>query len=162
MVRCIEDRALSFQGFDRPRKHLESLQLVKYNRGGTYHWHTDWFISPSQTTVAHGGNRISTFFVYVAASNVTGGGTNFPKLDAPRDERWCQFVDCDESLDRGVTFRPVVGNAVFWLNLGEDGRGDERVLHAGLPITSGEKLGMNIWTREDSMSEEFRGFDEEA
>lgn len=91
-----------------------------------------------------GGNRLSSFFVYVAAGNLTGGGTNFPILNAPYDERWCEFVDCDEPWDNGVTFRPVPGNAVFWQNLNEDGSGDPATIHAGLPVTSGSKLGMNI------------------
>jgi prolyl 4-hydroxylase len=94
---------------------------------------------------------------------LTGGGTNFPILDAPkgdRGEKWCEWIDCDEPWENGVTFKPIEGNAVFWGNMVDDGRGimvgDERVLHAGLPVTSGRKVGMNIWTREGSISEEFR------
>ncbi|KAH6671019.1 hypothetical protein B0J14DRAFT_484488 [Halenospora varia] len=159
IVRCIEKRALNFQGFDIPRTHLEPLQLVQYFKGQNYHFHTDWFSAASQTTSAVGGNRLSSFFVYVEATNVTGGGTNFPVLDAPKDERWCEFVDCDEPYENGVTFRPVPGNAVFWQNLREDGNGDQATLHAGLPVTGGKKLGMNIWTRQGPLSEEFRGAD---
>ena len=42
-----------------------------------------------------------------------------------------------------------MGNALFWVNLGEDGRGDERVRHAGLPlgVGVGVKSAMNIWPR---------------
>jgi len=159
IVRCIESRALAFQGFDVPRTHLEPLQLVQYSRGGTYHWHTDWFESAAQTTTAAGGNRLTSFFVYVAAANITGGGTNFPVLNAPSDELWCDYVDCDESWENGVTFRPVPGNAVFWQNLREDGSGDPATLHAGMPVTSGAKLGMNIWTRQRPLSVELRGTD---
>jgi prolyl 4-hydroxylase len=108
-----------------------------------------------------GGNRLTSFFAYVATSNLTGGGTNFPTLDAPNDEWWCQFVDCDEPWDNVVTFRPVPGNAVFWQNLLEDGSGDPATIHAGLPVTSGSKLGMNIWTRQGPLDEKFRGVDEE-
>jgi len=159
VVRCIEDRALAFQGFDLARTHLEPLQLVRYSRGGAYHWHTDWFSAASQAAPVLGGNRLTSFFVYVAATNITGGGTNFPILDAPYNERWCDFVDCDEPWENGVTFRPRPGNALFWQNLQEDGSGDPATLHAGLPVTSGSKLGMNIWTRQWPMSEEFRGGD---
>ncbi|KAF2809716.1 uncharacterized protein BDZ99DRAFT_444194 [Mytilinidion resinicola] len=165
IIRCIESRALSFQGFDTPRSHLEPLQLVTYGLGEEYHAHTDWFEAASQTSDAYGGNRQSSFFVYVAASSdITGGGTNFPLLDAPVDERWCKFVNCDEPWEAGVTFRPVPRNAVFWVNLLKDGRGDKRVVHAGLPVTSGTKLGMNIWTRERALHQTFRsdGADDEA
>lgn len=104
-----------------------------------------------------GGNRISSFFGYVKADNITGGGTNFPILDAPRDERWCKFIDCDEEYESGVTFRPIEGNVVYWENLLADGRGDQRTLHAGLPVVSGEKIGMNIWTRQMPLPADVRG-----
>ena len=143
------------------RSQLEPLQLVQYGQGETYHLHTDWFEAASQTTASVGGNRLTSFFVYVAASNITGGGTNFPILDTPKDDRWCEFMDCDEPWENGVTFKPLPGNAVFWQNLDGEGRGDPATIHAGLPVTSGNKLGMNIWTRQGPLSEEFRGPDEE-
>ncbi|KAJ9220105.1 hypothetical protein DTO027B5_7153 [Paecilomyces variotii] len=157
VIRCIENRALAFQGFDIPRSHLEPLQLVAYELGENYQHHTDWFESPSQTTAEVGGNRLTSFFVYVTVEDVTGGGTNFPMLDAPRDERWCEFINCDEPWDAGVTFRPIPRNAVFWQNLRKDGTGDRATLHAGLPVTSGKKMGMNIWTRQGPLSELYRG-----
>ncbi|KAK3348890.1 2OG-Fe(II) oxygenase superfamily protein [Lasiosphaeria hispida] len=161
VVRCIETRALVFQGYDTPRSHLEPLQLVKYGPTERYHFHTDWFTSAAET--AAGGNRVSSFFAYVhVANDTTGGGTNFPRLDAVTDERWCEqgIVECDEPWENGVTFRPVEGNAVFWENLvSGTGRGDERTLHAGLPVTGGGKIGMNIWTREGPLPEEVRGVD---
>ncbi|KAI0550419.1 2OG-Fe(II) oxygenase superfamily protein [Xylaria curta] len=158
-VRCIEERALLFQGFDTPRVTLEPLQLVKYGKGEHYHFHTDWFTNAAHASSAIGGNRQSSFFAYVSAENITGGGTNFPMVTPPHDARWCAFIDCDEPWENGVTFRPVVGNAVFWSNLLDDGTGDQRTLHAGLPVTSGSKLGMNIWTRQGPLSEDIRGKD---
>lgn len=161
VVACIESRALAFQGLDStPRSHLEPLQLVRYAPTEHYHFHTDWFPSPAHAAPDMGGNRVSSFFVYVRVDEgTTGGGTNFPRVDAPRGEAWCAegFVDCDEEWERGVTFRPVEGNAVFWVNLLEGGRGDERVLHAGLPVVTGGKVGMNIWTREGQVGEGIRG-----
>lgn len=46
---------------------------------------------------------------------------------------------------RGVIFRPVVGNGIFWVNLERNGPGDERVLHVGLPVKKGSKIGLNFW-----------------
>ncbi|KAK0737863.1 hypothetical protein B0T18DRAFT_420751 [Schizothecium vesticola] len=46
LVRCLETRALLFQGHDTPRSHLEPLQLVRYLPSQRYHYHTDWFPSP--------------------------------------------------------------------------------------------------------------------
>jgi len=34
-----------------------------------------------------------------------------------------------------------------------------RTLHAGLPVTSGNKVGMNIWTRQGVVPEGLRGAD---
>ena len=157
LVRCIEARALDMQGFAVPELHLEPIQLVKYAVTERYHFHTDWFTDPTQTIASLGGNRLSSFFAYVKADNVTGGGTNFPMLHAPRDDRWCDFIDCDDEYDHGVTFRPIEGNAIYWENLLVTGDGDQRTLHAGLPLVSGEKIGMNIWTRQAPLPVEVRG-----
>ncbi|KAL0940114.1 prolyl 4-hydroxylase alpha [Colletotrichum truncatum] len=151
VTECIQERARRFQGLDMAPTHLEPIQLVKYGLGEQYHFHTDWFPADSgeHGSVAKGGNRVSSFFTYVAVSDdIAGGGTNFPRLQAPPGKGWCKYVDCDEPWDAGVTFRPIKGNAVFWTNLVEAGEGDERVLHAGLPVVRGEKLGMNIWTKQ--------------
>ncbi|AEO68533.1 uncharacterized protein THITE_2145661 [Thermothielavioides terrestris NRRL 8126] len=169
VVSCIETRALLFQSPGTPRSHLEPLQLVRYAPGEHYHFHTDWFTAPGAHAGAdRGGNRRTSFFVYVRVEEGTlGGGTNFPRL---RIGWWCEqgIVDCDAEWEAGVTFRPVEGNAVFWANLiegEEDGlggggggrRGDERTLHAGLPVLAGGKVGMNIWTREGPVGEGIRG-----
>jgi prolyl 4-hydroxylase len=162
IVRCIEQRALDFQGFDARRESLEPLQLVQYAQEQEYHAHTDWFTSPAQTTAEYGGNRLSSFFVYVHASDdIVGGGTQFPLLDAPMDERWCEFVNCDAEMEDGVVFRPVQRNAVFWRNLKRDAGtkeyvGDRRTVHAGLPVQRGSKLGMNVWTREGALDAKYR------
>jgi prolyl 4-hydroxylase len=97
--------------------------------------------------------------------NIEGGGTEFPRLqrDGP-DQPWCRWVVCpvresanaeNKSLKKpegepitGVTFKPVPGNAVFWENFRPDGtgRGWQETWHAGLPVTRGTKIGLNIWS----------------
>lgn len=64
----------------------------------------------------------------------------------PTDERWCRFVECGGDGDEGVTFKATKGNAVFWMNFDADGRGYEETIHAGMPVTSGTKVGLNIWS----------------
>lgn len=152
VVACVEERALEFQGFNMPKTHVEAIQLVKYGETERYHFHTDWFGDDGHATASLGGNRVSSFFGYIKAENVTGGGTNFPALDSDVDERWCKFVDCDQPYDYGVTFQPIEGNAVFWSNLYQTGSGDRRTTHAGLPVVKGQKIGMNIWTRQGPVS----------
>jgi prolyl 4-hydroxylase len=92
--------------------------------------------------------------VYVAA-NCTGGGTHFPRLQKPVDRSWCRFIECDaepsnqggkEDLSQGVIFKPIAGNAVFWENMRSDGTGYSESWHAGLPVTKGSKVGLNIWS----------------
>lgn len=87
-----------------------------------------------------------------------GGGTSFPRLEKPVDKGWCRFIECgldgeqkegeelDEEMETGVTFRPIRGNAVYWENIKADGTGYEESWHAGLPVKSGTKIGLNIWS----------------
>jgi prolyl 4-hydroxylase len=81
--------------------------------------------------------------------NCTGGGTNFPRLERPAEKKWCDVLDCSDSPEgeeQGITFMPVKGNAVYWENFRPDGRGHEETWHAGLPVKSGVKVGLNIWS----------------
>lgn len=94
--------------------------------------------------------------VYVDAQ-CEGGGTEFPRLAMPdiQKGRWCDFLECKTTDDdtnngkktkMGITFKPIAGNAVYWENLRPDGRGYEETWHAGLPVMSGSKIGLNIWS----------------
>lgn len=87
-----------------------------------------------------------------------GGGTEFPLLRAGQDPRWCRFVECpgsgpesgasERQKGKGVVFKPLPGNAVFWENFMADGtgRGYDETWHAGLPVKKGVKVGLNIWS----------------
>ncbi|KAF1998069.1 hypothetical protein P154DRAFT_622046 [Amniculicola lignicola CBS 123094] len=143
IVKCIEERARTFQGW-RPFVFIEKLWSQRYTKSGHYRHHYDW----SSSTGTSG--RISSFMVYLEA-NCIGGGTNFPRL-ARREGAWCRFVECGEEGEEeegkyeGVTFKPIKGNAVYWENLRSDGSGYEESWHAGLPVKSGTKIGLNIWS----------------
>ncbi|EAW09770.1 oxidoreductase, 2OG-Fe(II) oxygenase family [Aspergillus clavatus NRRL 1] len=155
-VRCLEARARAFQGW-RPHLYIERMWAQRYNASGHYRHHYDWAGS-----MQHGGDRASTFMVYLAAE-CEGGGTNFPRLRMPRAREWCRFLECeneDEGEDgnegdggkgkrkgrEGVTFKPIQGNAIFWENLRPDGSGYPETWHAALPVTAGTKVGLNIWS----------------
>jgi prolyl 4-hydroxylase len=137
-VQCIEQRALDFQGWPVDT-FVERLWTQRYTISGHYAHHYDWAFA---SKTAH---RVSTFMVYIEA-NCTGGGTNFPLLARPQDKRWCEFVDCEEPEENGVTFLPKAGAAVFWENFDVDGKGWKQGLHAGMPVHSGVKIGLNIWS----------------
>lgn len=158
-VLCIEDRARAFQGW-RPWLYIERMWTQRYNVSGYYRHHYDWRGSAGRKGSNNGsgggggGDRWSTFMVYVDA-NCTGGGTNFPRLKIPRDRRWCRFIECEDGSSssssripsyEGVTFKPIKGNAIFWENLGPDGTGYPETWHAALPVLSGSKIGLNIWS----------------
>lgn len=85
--------------------------------------------------------------VYLSSGDeVEGGGTNFPRLEKPRDERWCDFIECGGKGEEGVTFRVRKGAAVFWANFDAEGRGYKETIHAGMPVKSGTKVGLNVWS----------------
>ncbi|KAJ5750301.1 hypothetical protein N7533_007329 [Penicillium manginii] len=143
-VRCLEERARAFQGW-RPNLYIERMWAQRYNASGHYRHHYDWTGS-----LARGGDRLSTFMVYLGA-DCEGGGTNFPRLQMPVGKQWCRFLECeDEATDEGgkdgITFKPIKGNAVFWENLRADGTGYTETWHAAYPVTSGTKVGLNIWS----------------
>jgi prolyl 4-hydroxylase len=121
------------------------MRSQRYGVSGHYVHHYDW------TGASRRGDRVSTFMVYLEA-DCTGGGTNFPRMKMPVDKKWCEFIECGSGRDgegleyEGVTFKPIKGNAIFWENLKADGSGYTETWHAGLPVLSGTKVGLNIWS----------------
>lgn len=121
---------------------IEASRIQRYYQDGHFSYHFD---ALSDSDAVEGfGNRVSTFMIYLEA-NVIGGGTHFPLLDTRlnSDDRR-EIIDC--SGDRnGTTFRPIPGNALFWMNVQGDGRRHPATIHAGLPVKSGVKTIWNIW-----------------
>jgi prolyl 4-hydroxylase len=99
----------------------------------------------------NGGQRITTFFTYLYA-NCSMCETEFIniKFNSSLHSNFCEYLICDEIVtDRGIRFRPIPGNSIFWFNINEDGYGDNSTYHAGLPPgQNGQKIGLNTWTRE--------------
>lgn len=135
---------------------IERLRVQRYGLGGHYSHHYDW------TRAYAGWGRVSSFMVYVDDDNgqVEGGATEFPRLARQKDPRWCKFTECGDDAEvaerdghsendgLGVSFKPKAGVAVFWENFRSDGtgRGYDETWHAGLPVTRGRKVGLNIWS----------------
>lgn len=147
-VRCIERRAQGLQGWRRD-VWLERLRTQKYDApSGHYNHHFDWSMN------AGGWGRVSSFMVWVDddEGSVEGGGTEFPLLEGRfgegGSEEWCHFVECGEGHGKGngTIFKVLPGNAVYWENFTPNGRGYEETWHAGLPVTKGTKVGLNIWS----------------
>lgn len=131
-------------------QHVESLQLVKYSTtGDTFRLHTDWMDELRNEILDANGNprlsrRLGTVLVYLE-DECEGGETFFPDITGvseTADEDKFSMVDDGE----GLLVRAKRGNGVFWNNLHANGSGDTRVTHAGLPVQSGTKIALNIWS----------------
>ena len=108
-IKRIEERATSFPFYKRFGDFMP-IVVQNYGISGQYRDHTT-----GSTMRRRRREYASTFFVYIHA-NCTGGGTNFARLTPPDDESWCEFIDCDRPFDEGVTFKPILGNAIYWEN----------------------------------------------
>ncbi|KAI1099276.1 hypothetical protein F4804DRAFT_87709 [Jackrogersella minutella] len=148
-VQCVLARASAFLGamLDPARDDVGPPQLVRYTAGQRFNRHRDWY-ERARRGAAGSWNRVASFFA-VLQDGCAGGETWFPLVNgtAPAGEgehgrpRWRRHED------GGLAFRPVAGNALFWVNLFANGTGDDRTVHAGLPVTDGLKTAMNIWPR---------------
>ncbi|XXH04029.1 hypothetical protein Hte_010440 [Hypoxylon texense] len=147
VISCIRQRALTFQGYASDHL-LESLQVVQYQPGQQYGAHYDWGVASEDLGTT---DRVTTFFG-ILKGDCEHCGTHFPYLKVDwsgENDRWCRLIDCEaSSAKNGTVFRALEGNAIFWRNLDDAGVGDPRVLHEGMMVERGEKIGLNIWTRD--------------
>lgn len=104
----------------------ERLHVIKYEQGGEYQPHWDYFHA-DDSRLNQSGNRIYTFIFYLN-DNFKGGGTQFPLIN--------RFIEAEK------------GKLVFWNNLNEDRSRNTLSKHAGLPVDDGEKWIMTCWVRE--------------
>ena len=141
----VRERAMHFLG-TMPFDDIETPQLVRYQDNQSFNLHMDWFRTPIEDPEGRVYNRLGSFFIYLDA-NCTAGETWFPEIPSPirPGERSDKFTNLKDR--EGLAVAPRAGSGVFWLNLDESGQGDERTIHAGLPIDSGSKVGMNIWIK---------------
>jgi prolyl 4-hydroxylase len=113
-----------------PIENQESVHIVKYNIGGEYKKHYDFFNENTDyytKEVARGGNRVFTSLFYLN-DNFEGGETEFINLE--------------------LRIKPETGKLIIWRNLNMDNTNNMDSYHAGLPVTKGEKWISIIWVRE--------------
>jgi len=112
-------------------ENVEDLQVVKYEPNGYYNEHHDSCCDDSDSCknfIKRGGNRVLTMVIYLN-DGFEGGSTRFINLDK----------NIKPEKHSGILFFPM------------NKKGDKchtNSLHAGLPITSGEKYIANVWIRE--------------
>ena len=109
----------------------EPLNVLYYRIAEEYKFHYD-FLSPNnedeRRLLKEGGQRKYTFLISLN-EEYSGGETYFPRLD--------------------VKYRGRLGDALMFQNTGVDGQPNELMLHAGMPITGGQKWVASKWIREE-------------
>jgi prolyl 4-hydroxylase len=123
-----------FQKFHESSAHhhsiAESLQVVRYKKGGEeYQPHHD-FVYPS-INHRYQPTRSATLLIYL--NDVPEGGeTRFPRAVNNYDAQ-------------GLEIKPKVGQAVLFYNMLEDGNVDDLSQHGSNPTTGHEKWLANLW-----------------
>ena len=124
----------------------EPLQVVNYQKGGKFDYHYDWFISYKSGGSDIGESRYLTLLLYLSnkENEAAGGETAFyhGRFNPNHDPR---IISTFESGQKGIKIHPGKGGAVLFYNLLEDGNGDIKTQHAGLPVMVGEKWLANLW-----------------
>jgi prolyl 4-hydroxylase len=113
-----------------PVENGEGLQVLHYGVGGEYKPHFDYFPPDepgSHVQMTIGGQRVSTMVMYL--NEVEEGGTTvFP--------------------DVGLEVVPKKGSAVYFEYTNSQNQLDRLTLHAGSPVTRGEKWIVTKWMRQ--------------
>lgn len=101
----------------------EPLNILKYSPGQQYKPHHDGTGSDNVSV------RVLTALIWLN-DQFEGGETDFPKIN--------------------VRVRGGVGDMLVFRNIREDGQFDDRMIHAGLPVTHGVKWMASRWIRAES------------
>jgi prolyl 4-hydroxylase len=113
-----------------PIENMEGTHVVKYQIGGEYKGHHDFFHPGEgyyENEIKRGGQRTKTALVYLN-DDFTGGETEFPNISR--------------------MIKPLKGKLVIWDNMNDAGQLNYDSFHAGLPVISGVKYIAVIWIRE--------------
>ncbi|KAM3548314.1 hypothetical protein MY1884_009231 [Beauveria asiatica] len=145
---CIAERMKSLLG-NVQHLEIEPIRIIQYEGEQKLQVHYDWFPG-NRTDASPAGhpnrvnNRLGSIFAYLE-DDCDGGETYFPEIRGVAETADGRKFSRTESGE-GLLVKPLRGNAVFWNNLHSDGSGDVRTAHAGLPVTRGRKIGINIWS----------------
>jgi prolyl 4-hydroxylase len=115
-----------------PTLNGEFLQIIRYRVGEEFRPHVDYFNESgagAYQSLAHGGQRAQTVLMYLN-EDYGGGSTCFPELQ--------------------LTIKGRRGDMLYFQNLGANGLGHRDSLHAGMPVTAGEKWLLSQWIRRES------------
>jgi len=117
-----------------PADHSEGIQILRYEVGGEYRPHFDYFPpgdAGSGLHVAQGGQRIGTLIMYLNDVE-EGGETIFPEI--------------------GLSVVPRRGHAVYFGYCNSRNEVDPLTLHGGAPVRRGVKWIATKWLRQHRRS----------
>jgi predicted 2-oxoglutarate/Fe(II)-dependent dioxygenase YbiX len=113
-----------------PVQDMESPKVLHYLPGQEFRPHYDIVLKPDTPDYAKkfaaGDQRVLTFLLSLN-DDYDGGETEFPALN----KRW----------------KISKGSALYFYNVEADGSVDPRTLHAGRPVTRGEKWMLSQWIK---------------
>jgi predicted 2-oxoglutarate/Fe(II)-dependent dioxygenase YbiX len=114
-----------------PLRHQEPTNVLRYAVGQEYRPHFDFIVAEDEAAFSGElnlvGQRLCTVLVYLN-EDYEGGETAFPRLN------W--------------RYKGKTGDALVFWNLSAEGQPERASLHAGLPVTRGEKWLLSKWVRE--------------
>ena len=133
--------------------HAEHMQVLRYDEGGHYMAHNDFFDpkdyrgdAGTMRMIEHGAkNRLATVFFYL--NDVPAGGhTGFPRaggLGIPMgpDGRTADYGNCNV----GIKVKPDRGKVIIFYSLHADASLDHYSLHGGCDVKEGVKWSANFW-----------------
>ena len=136
-LRAISERSASI--LKTSWKHFEQLQIVKYEEGQEYRYHYDAYNTSGtcergKRCTAQRGQRLNTILFYLTDVE-EGGETGFRDI---KDLNGSQ-LKVSPKKGRALIFQDVI--------TGTDQQ-HPKSLHAGFPVSKGEKWIANFWHRE--------------
>ncbi|XP_044500400.1 prolyl 4-hydroxylase 1 isoform X1 [Mangifera indica] len=140
MVQAIEKRISVFSQV--PIENGELIQVLRYEKDQYYKPHHDYFADTYN--LKRGGQRIATVLMYLS-DNVEGGETYFPMAGSGE-------CSCGGKTMKGLSVKPIKGNAVLFWSMGLDGQSDPNSMHGGCEVISGEKWSATKWMRQRASS----------
>ena len=108
--------------------NCELMNVLRYQPGQEYKPHYDFLPEDAKdfSQVRRSGQRTRTV-ITVLCDDFTGGETRFPRLDK--------------------SIRAKAGDAIVFHNTDDNDKPYKETLHAGAPVTAGEKWIVTVWCR---------------
>ncbi|RDX83853.1 Prolyl 4-hydroxylase 1, partial [Mucuna pruriens] len=130
-----------------PRLQISTVVDTKTGKGikSDVRTSSGMFLSPQERkypmfNLKRGGQRIATMLMYLS-DNIEGGETYFPMVGSGE-------CSCGGKLVKGLSVKPIKGNAVLFWSMGLDGQSDPNSVHGGCEVISGEKWSATKWMRQ--------------